>query len=86
MGRVANSGRHQVKSAQMEEDRAAEPLTVPEAAGHGLDLLDAGVEGFADGVGGGSHDRIEDSPEVRQGSCPATPQVHHTLRLLPDRT
>ena len=65
MGRVARSGGHEVQSAQMEEDGAAEPLTVSESTRHGLDLLDAGVEGLTNGIGGAGHDGIEDAPEVR---------------------
>ena len=48
----------------MKEDCASEALAVAEAAGHRFDFLDAGVECFADGVGRGGDDSVDDAPEV----------------------
>ena len=64
MGRVARASGHEVESTEVKEDGPAEALAVSESAGHGLDLLDAGVEGFADSVGRCGNDGVDDAPEV----------------------
>ena len=65
MGRVARPGGHEVESAKVEEDGSAETFAVTESTSHGLDLLNLGVEGLADGVGRVGDNGVDDAPQVR---------------------
>ena len=52
----------------MEQDRVAESVSTAEAAGSGLDLLDAGVDRLGDGIGGAQHHAVDDAGQVARGS------------------
>lgn len=54
----------EVETAEVEEDGGTESISVSEATGLGLDLLNLGVEALGGGVGGGEQNGVEDSPEV----------------------
>ncbi len=64
VSRVARVGGHEFESTEMKEDGASEASSVAEAAGHGFDFLNAGVERFADGVSRGGDDGVDDTSEM----------------------